>query len=171
MAGDAERNAAAVAIAGIGIGFASPPPGAVVSGYYPVRGELDCLPLLETLVLQGYVVALPLTRDDDGLEFRTWRPGEPLQPGRFNIPCPVDGALVDPAVLLTPLLAFDGRGVRLGYGAGHYDRTLATLRSRLGAIAIGLAFDFQEAASLPDEAHDERLDWALTPSGPRRFGV
>jgi 5-formyltetrahydrofolate cyclo-ligase len=73
------------------------------------------------------------------------------------------------------LLAFDSRGHRLGYGAGNYDRTLQRLRARRGkdrpgVAAIGLAFDFQFAPLLPSEAHDQRLDWVLTPSGPRWLG-
>jgi 5-formyltetrahydrofolate cyclo-ligase len=170
QAGEAERRNAAAQIAGLGIAFASPEPGAVVSAYYPVRGELDCLPLLAALDAQGFTLALPIVRDDALLDFMTWRPGQPLRPGRHGILCPVDGVLADPSVLLTPLLAFDSRGFRLGYGAGNYDRTLSALRARGRATAIGLAFDFQETAALPADAYDQRLDWVLTPSGPRRFG-
>jgi 5-formyltetrahydrofolate cyclo-ligase len=170
LAGEAERREAAARIASFGIAFAAPEPGAVISAYYPVRGEIDCLPLLTALDAQGFTLALPLVRDDALLDFMTWRPGQTLRAGRHDIPCPVDGVIVEPSVLLTPLLAFDAHGFRLGYGAGNYDRALAALRSCGRATAIGLAFDFQETASVPADVYDQRLDWVLTPSGPRRFG-
>lgn len=172
---DARRREAALLLAGAGAGFivdlaADQVKDAIVSAYYPVRGEIDCLPLLAALTGRGQRLALPVVRDDAFLDFRLWRPGGPLTPGRFGIPCPADGPVVEPDVLLVPLLAFDGRGHRLGYGAGHYDRVLAALRARRPVAAIGLAYDFQEIAAVPAQDHDQRLDWALTPSGPRRLG-
>jgi 5-formyltetrahydrofolate cyclo-ligase len=169
LAGE-ERRALAGRIAGTGLGFAAPAPDAVIAGYYPIRDEIDCLPLMDVLAAQGRVLALPFARDDGLLDFIAWRPGEALRPGPFNIPYPADGAVVLPVVLLVPLLAFDARGHRLGYGGGNYDRTLERLRARQEVTAIGLAYDFQEAERLPCESHDQLLDWVLTPAGPRRLG-
>jgi 5-formyltetrahydrofolate cyclo-ligase len=171
MPGDAERREAGQRLADVGLGFCQSAPDAVVSGYHPVRGEIDCLPLLAALASQGRTLALPIAREDGLLDFMTWSPGAELRPGRFNIPCPVGGALVEPGVLLIPLLAFDKRGFRLGYGGGCYDRTLTVLRAQGAVAAVGLAYDFQEALALPSEPHDQRLDWVVTPAGPRRLGV
>ena len=74
-----------------------------------------------------------------------------------------------PQVLLMPLAAFDGRGNRIGYGKGHYDRAIAALEKVSPVVCIGLAFDVQEVGEVPAEAHDRRLDALLTPTGLRRF--
>jgi 5-formyltetrahydrofolate cyclo-ligase len=141
----------------------------VVAGYYPVRGEFDCLPLLAHLAASGWHTALPAVPAEDGpLEFRAWTPGTPLVSGKFRIPEPAaDSLVVRPTVVLAPLLAFDAAGHRLGYGRGYYDRTIAQLRSIGAVAAIGLAFEEQEVSKVPAEQHDERLDWILSPSGAR----
>jgi 5-formyltetrahydrofolate cyclo-ligase len=141
----------------------------VVAGYYPVRSEFDCLPLLTQLAISRWRIALPSVPAEDGpLEFRAWMPGTPLAPGKFRIPEPAVGAsIVLPAVILVPLLAFDAAGRRLGYGRGYYDKTIAHLRRNGAVTAIGLAFDEQEVPQVPADGHDERLDWILSPSGAR----
>jgi 5-formyltetrahydrofolate cyclo-ligase len=159
-----ERARAAEKVGQGGLGFLECAAG-VVAAYHPVRSEFDCMPLARRLAADGWILALPVIAGDAPLQFRQWRLGAPLQPGPFGIPEPVDGAPLVPDVLLVPLLAFDRRCYRLGYGGGHYDRTLAALRGQGGAIAIGLAFDAQEVARVPVCPYDERLDWILTPSG------
>ena len=77
--------------------------------------------------------------------------------------------MVEPDVVLVPLLAFDSGGYRLGYGGGFYDRTLAGLRAKKAITAVGLAYDEQKVDALPHDSYDERLDWVLTPSGARKF--
>ncbi len=141
----------------------------VVAGYYPLHSEIDCLPLLAHLAARGWRSALPVVVTEDGpLEFRVWTPGAPLTPGKFRIPEPsADAPVVQPAVVLVPLLAFDAAGHRLGYGRGYYDRTIAALRRSGIVTAIGLAFDEQEVPQVPADGHDERLDWILSPSGSR----
>jgi 5-formyltetrahydrofolate cyclo-ligase len=86
--------------------------------------------------------------------------------GPFGIPQPTSGDIVAPTVLLVPLLAYDRRCYRLGYGGGNYDRTLTALRANGVTIAVGLAFDSQEVDEVPVCPYDEQLDWILTPSGP-----
>jgi 5-formyltetrahydrofolate cyclo-ligase len=81
-----------------------------------------------------------------------------------------DKPAVDPDVLIVPLLAFDKRGYRLGYGGGFYDRTLARLRAVKPVITVGVAYDEQEVDVVPTDVYDQQLDWMLTPSGPKRFG-
>jgi 5-formyltetrahydrofolate cyclo-ligase len=159
-----ERRWAAEKVGETGLDFLERAAG-VIAAYCPVRSEFDCMPLVRRLAAEGWVSALPVIDGDAPLRFRRWHLDAPLRPGPFGIPEPVDGAPVLPDVLLVPLLAFDRRCYRLGYGGGHYDRTLAVLRSQGGATAIGLAFDAQEVAQVPVCPYDERLDWILTPSG------
>ena len=135
------------------------PPGAVVGGYWPLAGEMDVRALLLALVGRGHSVGLPVTpARGAGLSFRRWRPGAALRAGRFGTLEPADGDRLTPTVLLVPLLAFDRRGRRLGYGGGYYDRTL----SASGARAIGCAFALQEVDRVPTETHDRVLNAVAT---------
>jgi 5-formyltetrahydrofolate cyclo-ligase len=103
---------------------------------------------------------------DRPLEFRRWRPGATLVIDRFGIAHPpADAAVIEPDVLLVPLLAFDSRHYRLGYGAGFYDRTLADLRARKTILAIGVAYSAQRVAEVPLDGWDEALDLVLTEQG------
>lgn len=141
---------------------------AAVSGYYPVRDELDCLALLKRLEDQGAPIALPvIVREPKDLQFRAWASDAPSVAGNFGIPVPEPREkYIRPDVVLTPLLAFDRLGYRLGYGGGYYDCALSRLASEGPVIAIGLAFDCQEVETVPHDESDYRLDWVLTPSGP-----
>ena len=148
------------------------PPAQVVAGYWPMPEEIDVRPLMTYLHLSGHVLALPVVMArDEPLIFRQWRPSLPLDPGVYGIPVPGAAAPeLTPGVLLVPLLAFDGEGRRLGYGAGYYDRTLATLRAGGDILAIGAAYAAQRMDSLPEEAADQRLDWVVTEEGAIRIG-
>ncbi|MBV9653700.1 MAG: 5-formyltetrahydrofolate cyclo-ligase, partial [Acetobacteraceae bacterium] len=109
------------------LGALPPQPGAVVAGFWPLPGEIDIRPLLLALAGRGHPILLPVTpARGQPLAFGRWRPGEALRPGRFGTMVPAASDIL-PDVLLVPLLAFDRRGHRLGYGAGYYDRTLAAL--------------------------------------------
>lgn len=166
------RMRGSLAVAKTGLQLSRLAPGSVIAGYYPVRDELNSLPLMKQIAASGFRCALPVVEDvSASLLFRHWRAGEPLRDGQFNIKIPLDDApLVTPAILLVPLLAFDRHGTRLGYGGGFYDRTLRKLRAQGKVTAIGLAFDEQEFDELPREPHDETLNHILTPAGLRRFG-
>ena len=146
-------------------------PGAVVSGYVPVHGEIDVMPLLNALHAAGHTLALPVVVARDApLVFRHWRPGMALEKGAFGIPVPPASALqVWPKVVLVPLVAFDAQGHRLGYGGGYYDRTLAALRAQGEVLAVGCAFSGQEVPHIPALDTDERLDAVLTERGTRWF--
>jgi 5-formyltetrahydrofolate cyclo-ligase len=139
----------------------------VVAGYWPMRDEIDPRPLLSALADSGRDVALPVViARDRPLEFRRWRPGVALVTDRFGIAHPpADAAVIEPDVLLVPLLAFDRRHHRLGYGAGYYDRTLAGLRARKKILAIGVAYSAQCVAEVPLDGWDEALDLVLTEQG------
>jgi 5-formyltetrahydrofolate cyclo-ligase len=139
-------------------------PGTIVAGYSPIRSEIDPVPLMRTLAAQGAQLALPVIAGRDlPLKFRAWSTGEKLQRGPLGIPEPlVDAAEIVPDILLVPLAAFDRSGHRIGYGAGHYDRTLAQLRAVKKITALGVAFAAQEIPVVAASAHDARLDLVLT---------
>lgn len=144
--------------------------GHAMSFYMAMRTEIDPRPAMVRAVLRGPVL-LPVTRPDAPLVFRRWRPGTVLCRDRFGVEHPDDASPEGtPEVLVVPLLAFDGRGHRLGYGGGFYDRTLAALRAAGPVTAIGFAFARQEVAALPAEPRDERLDGIVTESETRWFG-
>ena len=155
---------AAEAVARVVLDGMPPPPGAVVSGYWPMGDELDPRPLLAALASRGHAVALPVTtRRGQPLRFRQWRPGEPLLPVRFGLSEPSPEAPeLRPDWLLVPLLAFDRRGQRLGYGAGYYDRTLEVLP---GAVALGFAYAGQEVPRVPTGPGDRPLRAVATERG------
>ena len=147
-------------------------PGAVVAGYWPVGAEIDPRPLMEHLAARGHALGLPVVVDGpQGLIFRHWAPGLALESGAHGIPVPPASVWeIVPHLLLVPLLAFDRTGLRLGSGAGYYDRALARARAQRPVIAVGLAFAAQEQPSLPREPHDQPLDWVVTERAAIRIG-
>ena len=157
------RAAAARAIAGRGLPFEIPP-GTIVAGYSPIRSEIDPAPLMRKLAGQGALLALPaIAARGQSLRFRSWFPEDKLLRGPLGILEPSPAATeVIPDIVLVPLAAFDRSGHRIGYGAGHYDRTLARLRDSQKIIAIGLAFAVQEIETIPALPHDVALDYVLT---------
>ena len=159
----AHRAAAAQAIADRGLPIEIVP-GAVVAGYSPIRSEIDPTPLLRKLAAQGAQLTLPvITAGDQPLKFRGWASNDRLWRGRLGIlEPPPDAAELVPDILLVPLAAFDRLGHRIGYGAGHYDRTLAQLRESKAITAIGLAFAAQEVEAVPALLHGVALDYVLT---------
>jgi 5-formyltetrahydrofolate cyclo-ligase len=143
-----------------------PPSGSVVAGYWPFRSEIDPRPLLERVSRLGLKAALPVTPpkgSDEALSFRLWDPTHDLARGHFGVhEPPAHAATVEPDLVLVPMLAFDLGGHRLGYGAGHYDRTLERLRALKPVTAIGLAFAAQQVQRLPADPHDQKLDGVVT---------
>jgi 5-formyltetrahydrofolate cyclo-ligase len=138
--------------------------GTVVSGYSPIRSELDPAPLMQKLAAQGAKLALPaVPARGKSLIFRAWSLGDRLTLGPLGIlePSPAMAELI-PDIMLVPLAAFDRLGHRIGYGAGHYDFTLAHLRKAKPITAIGVAFAAQEIKTVPALAHDVALDYVLT---------
>ena len=158
-----ERAAAAEAIAVRGLPFAIAK-GVVISGYSPIRSEIDPVPLMQKLASAGARLALPsVTARGHSLIFRAWSPGERLMLGALGIPEPSPAAAeVVPDVMLVPLAAFDRLGHRIGYGAGHYDFTFAHLRKMRPVVGVGLAFAAQETRAIPALSHDVAMDYVLT---------
>jgi 5-formyltetrahydrofolate cyclo-ligase len=158
-----ERQAAADAIAARP--FPLPiAPGVIVSGFMPLKSEINPLQLMRKLAEQGAGLALPVVAGrSKPLVMRAWAWGESLNSGVWGIREPKpEAAEVEPDILLVPLLAFDRLGHRIGYGAGYYDRTIAHLRSRKPATAVGLAFAAQEVPTVPVTPRDAPLDLVLT---------
>lgn len=159
----AERQAAAEAIAVRGLPVAVAP-GSIVSGFMPMKTEINPLPLLRKLADGGALLALPAI-DGRGrpLIMRAWKIGDGLKAGQWGIREPVpEASEVAPDIVIVPLAAFDRAGQRIGYGAGYYDMTLAALRAKKKVIAIGMAFAVQEIPQVPATERDERLDFVLT---------
>lgn len=146
-------------------------PGVVISGFFPIRSEADVRPLMARLKTRGARLCLPVVIDRETIVFRELVAGAELIDTGFGTRGPgPDAAVLDPDLLLVPLSAFDAEGNRIGYGAGHYDRAIARLREKgRHPRLIGIAFDCQEVAEVPYEAHDVRLEAVLTESGLRRF--
>jgi 5-formyltetrahydrofolate cyclo-ligase len=136
-----------------------------IGGYHAIRAELDPLPLLAALHANGFCIALPcVSEGDDALTFREWMPGSDLKRGKFGVAEPAaTQPATQPSILFVPLVAFDRKGNRLGYGAGYYDASLRDMRARQPVLAIGVAFDEQEFPDIPREPQDEPLDMILTP--------
>ena len=103
------------------------------------------------------------------LDFHIWETGAKLVRGGFGLSEPSrDWQKLHPDILIVPMLAFDGAGHRVGYGAGYYDRTIRGLRAAKPITAAGFGFAVQEFPELPHLAHDERLDWVITENAARR---
>ena len=159
----AERAAAAEVIA------ARPFPvaimsGMVVSGFSPMKTEINPLPLMRRAVALGAQLALPAVAGrGKPLIMRAYAFGDELARGQLGIREPKpDAPEVTPDILIVPLAAFDRAGHRIGYGAGYYDMTISSLRAKKNAVAIGIAFAAQEVASIPATERDARLDFVLT---------
>jgi 5-formyltetrahydrofolate cyclo-ligase len=144
----------------------------VVSAFFPYKSEIDTRPLLGKLAGEGWTTCLPIVIAlGQPLIFRRWMPGQPTAPGVWGIPQPTDDAeLVEPDVLVVPMMAFDRAGFRLGYGGGFYDRTLQTLRAKKSITAIGAAYAAQEVDSVAHDSHDQALDYILTEKGVFKCG-
>lgn len=141
--------------------------GKALSGYMAMRTEVD--PMAAMAAHQGPVGVPVIVERGQPLRFREWSPGCALVEGAFKAMIPAEGAWIEPEVLIVPLVGFDARGYRLGYGGGFYDRTLAMLRARRPTIAVGFAFAAQELPQVPIDEYDQKLDAIVTEQGLRLF--
>ena len=146
-------------------------PRAIVSGFWPMRSEVDVRPLMFALREKGARLCLPAILDRETIVFRELVRGADLIEMGFGTAGPgPEAEILDPSIMLVPLAAFDGRGHRIGYGGGYYDRAIERLTANGHAPRlVGVAFDCQEVALVPDEPHDVVLPEILTESGLRRF--
>lgn len=149
----------------------------VVAAYWPMRSEADPRPVLVALKERAVPTALPaMVERADGpgseIAFRRWAPWQPIVPGGFGTLVPgADAEVVQPALLIVPLLGFDAGCRRLGYGKGHYDRAIAALKQRGKLTTIGIAYAAQQVEQLPTEPHDQALDAIVTENGVLRRQV
>jgi len=144
-------------------------PGITLGVYWPFKAEFDPRPLVDRLIVQGFAAALPVVVDKKGpLEYRLWRPGDPLVAGVWDIPIPERRDVVAPQAVLAPLVGFDRDCYRLGYGGGYFDRTLAALRPRL--LAIGVGFESSRLETIYPQDFDIPMDLIVTESSLQRCG-
>lgn len=146
-------------------------PDDAIAGYWRIRDEVDCQPILVKLMDGGQVVILPVVVGaEEPLEFRIWAPDAPLYEAGFGTLAPSDLApRAEPDIVLMPLLGYDSEGTRLGYGGGYYDRTLSSLRKK--PLLVGLAFSAQKLEKIPRGGHDVPLDAVVTEEGVAFFGA
>ena len=144
-----------------------PPRGTAISGYYPIGAEANILPLLKNLRDKGYDVLLPVVLEPKKpLLFRRWSPSSEMRSGPYGILEPGTDAKADrPDLILAPLLAFDRKGNRLGYGGGFYDLSIESIRHHQPVLAVGVAYAAQEVPAVPHDASDTPLDHILTENG------
>ena len=145
----------------------------IVSGYWPISGEIDIRNLMDQLIEKSVKICLPVTgKPGAPMIFRSWKTGDKLQLGQYGVQQPEQIKMkLEPDTVIVPLLAFDRFGNRLGYGGGYYDSTISFLRQKREILAIGVAFDCQEVSSVPSNEQDERLDWVITEKRVIRTGL
>ena len=141
--------------------------GTVVSGFLPIRSEIDTRPLMAALASRGATLCLPVVLDKTTIEFRELIRTAPLVDTGFGTVGPAEDATVlDPQIMIVPLTAFDRLGGRMGYGAGHYDRAIGRLISKgVEPVLLGMAFSAQEVETVPMEDHDKLLHGIITETG------
>jgi 5-formyltetrahydrofolate cyclo-ligase len=142
-------------------------PGITLGVYWPFQAEFDPRPLVDRLIVAGFAAALPVVVDKKGpLEYRSWRPGDPLIDGVWGIPIPEKREITVPQAVLAPLVGFDGQCYRLGYGGGYFDRTLAALGPR--PLAIGVGFELSQLETIHPQEFDIPMDLIVTEAGLRQ---
>jgi len=139
--------------------------GLVISGYMPIRTEIDVLPAMEALHTLGHKICVPvIVRPGLPLSFREWTPNCEMVDGPFGAKVPAGGEWLAPEVVIVPLVSYDMQGFRLGYGGGYYDRSLELLRNKKPTLAVGYAYSAQKGG-VPVEITDQQLDAMVTQDG------
>lgn len=143
----------------------------IIAAYWPIKKEFDTRFLMDELVNRGFTVVLPIVQKDKReMVFKKWTHDVEMKPNQFGILEPQDGDVLLPDIILAPLLAYDQKGNRLGYGKGHYDNTVTAIRTQKEVQYIGIGFEDQAVLfDLPTEEHDIRLEYLLTPDGVKEF--
>lgn len=157
---DLDRGGACGVLSSVLAGYRGVP----VSGYMPIRSEIDPVPAMAEAAAHGPVAVPVILESGQPLRFSRWTPDGAMREGVFGARVPVVDDFLDPEIVIVPLVAFTRSGGRLGYGGGFYDRTLEQLRNRRPTLAIGFAYDVQEVNALPLEPTDQPLDMIVTES-------
>ena len=133
----------------------------IVGSYYPVNFEVDTFQLMKMFKQKGYKLSLPVISSKYDMNFYTWNLNDPLYVNKYGIPEPKSKIKVIPSILLIPMVAYDKRLNRLGYGGGYYDRFLKKYEKK-NILKIGLAITCQEVKKLPTNNFDKKMDYILT---------
>ena len=133
----------------------------IVGGYYPYNYEVDVMEILENFEKKKYLIALPKIKKNFKMDFFGWSIKEPLKVNRYGIPEPTSNKIIYPNILLVPLVAYDEKLYRIGYGGGYYDRYLKKIKKRKKIITIGLAYSFQKIKKVPINKYDIQLDFII----------
>lgn len=146
------------------------PDAEIISAYMAMRTEIDPKPAMTKLHEQGKRLCVPVIKaQGQPLAFVEWTPDSEMIEGTFGAMVPAGGERLQPDLVISPLLTFDSRGYRLGYGGGFYDRTFEALRAVKPVIGIGFAYSAQHVSEVPVEPTDYRLDAIVTESEILRF--
>ena len=139
----------------------------IIAGYYPSYYEVDILNFLEKASKKKFRIALPVIRSSSMMSFKPWIFKEPLYVNKFGILEPKDTKKeIIPDLIMVPLVAFDERLNRIGYGKGYYDRSLQKInKTKKKTISLGIAYSFQKCKSIPVNKHDFKLDYIFTERG------
>ena len=133
----------------------------IVGSYYPVNFEADTSQVMKMFKQKGYKLSLPVINSKYDMNFYTWNLNDPLYVNKYGIPEPKSKIKVIPSILLIPMVAYDKRLNRLGYGGGYYDRFLEKYEKK-NILKIGLAITCQEVKKLPTNNFDKKMDYILT---------
>ena len=133
-----------------------------IGGYFPVNFEIDDLEILRKFEIKKYEISLPVVKKNFEMDFYKWSSKEPLTINKYGIPEPNLKKLKYPDIILIPLLAFDERLHRLGYGGGYYDRYIEKISKKKSSVKIGLALSFQKINNVPTTKYDKKLDYIVT---------
>ena len=133
-----------------------------IAGYYPVNYEIDDLNILKELERKNIKISLPVIKKNYDMDFYSWNFNDPLVINNYGIPEPFKKKIVQPDILFVPLLAFDKRFYRLGYGGGFYDRYIEKLSKVKKFLTIGLAFSHQKIVKIPNNKYDKKLNVIIT---------
>jgi 5-formyltetrahydrofolate cyclo-ligase len=133
-----------------------------IGGYFPSNFEIDDLKILEMMEKKNFNVSLPVIKENNQMNFLQWSRNDPLIINKFGIPEPISSNIIDPDILLVPLVSFDSKLNRLGYGGGFYDRYIEKIEKVKKVIKIGLAFSYQKIKKVPINKFDKKLDFIIT---------
>ena len=134
----------------------------IIGGYYPVNFEIDILEFLNKLEIKGLQVSLPVIKKNNEMDFYTWSNKDLLKLNKYGIPEPEQIKKVIPDILLVPLVAFDTRLYRIGYGGGYYDRYIEKFSNKKNLLKIGIAHSCQKIHRVPNNEYDRKLDLIIT---------
>ena len=136
--------------------------GKIIGGYYPYNYEIDILQIIEKFEQKNFIITLPKIKKNSQMDFFQWSINDPLAINKFGIPEPISKIVKYPDILLVPLVAFDNKFNRIGYGGGFYDRYIKKIRKRKKVLTIGFAYTFQKVKNIPINNYDIKLDFIIT---------